>query len=131
MNVPDHLAYELHCTQKALIWALLIVTLVVSIPNIYIANWTATYREFWTSSFGEKPLGLGAELLCRFQVLYRLIAVLIPALTLCVPFLPLRFGTKSRSALGALLIVSLQLLSSLHFLWHEWWITVINGRMYF
>jgi hypothetical protein len=115
--------------QRTFLFALVLFVCLVSIPNIYFAFGTSHYPDFWQATLGHKPMSMWAEAICRASVPYSATAILIPCAAVCSAFMPLTFPAATRFAIAGIALASLQLLSSLYFLWHEWWITVINGRL--
>jgi hypothetical protein len=129
MNTIDSLSNKIHRTQNAVLWALAANVLVVSIPNVCLANWTATYQEFWSSTLGGKPMGTAAVLICRFSVAYRLDA-LIWSTAVLAPLFRLRFQIRCWLMTCAFVFAAIQMLLSSYFLWYEWWVAVVHARLF-
>lgn len=114
--------------EQGLVWSLAVGVALLSIPNIFFANWTATYHGFWTDTFQHKPMSVIASLLCRYGTVYRLASVLLLGGCL-VPLFSLRFAVRVRIVLCVLVFAALQLLTSLYFMPYQWLVTAVNGRM--
>ena len=130
MNPVDTCLSELRRLQCTFLAALLVGVCVVSIPNIYFALGALGYADFWRATFGNKPMSVSTEAICRASLPYSGLAILIPVAAVCASLLRFSITTTIRCALAGVALASVQLLSSLYFLWHEWWITAINGRFY-
>lgn len=131
MNSSDALIVESMQTQRALLWALIAAVVVISLPNNFLAAWTSSYAEFWVELFGGRPMKSGTYWICRFHVAYRIIAALLPVAGLVLSFVRLPSARKLHALIVIAFAAALQLLVSLYFLWHAYWITLIQGRGYF